>query len=320
MAKSNNLPAKMYKAGERTERTLRFSFDCGSGGSMTTKYIDIGMCLSMLNARAYRSGLYYYIQNITFSNNSEAYCQINTCPDTHAVKRAWIRGFRKWQKMNNQALNGSGASVLPKYHDFKVAMVPAGTTLEAPVRGDIASTTAITVDEWKQSEFVTADPPGTDPQATDTFAVHMLGPHSGSAGSWTSIGLVHSLNDSRRMQASSAPVLVGDFDTDPLANLFDAGDNLDDVRLNLDEDNDEAPYNYDAYYGATSADETVVGAILRTGTGAGALSHAPGFCVPFGLLEVNVSDFGAGTDIGQVELIIEIAPGPYHGVFAERAL
>jgi len=70
--------------------------------------------------------------------------------------------------------------------------------------------------------------------------------------------------------------------------------------------------------GSNSTEETCVGAIMRTSSGAGAMQRAPGFCAPLGLLQVNVTDFSAGTAVGLVELIVDIVPGTYNGVYAER--
>ena len=178
-----------------------------------------------------------------------------------------------------------------------------------------------TADDWVISDFVTDDPPGSDPSAVDTFTTHMLGPHIGTSGSWTSIGLIRSLSDTWAYQpAEGVPSADADGDTDPLGNLFDAGDTHDDIRLNLDQDNDEPPYDHDVMTGASSVEETVVKAIVRTGLGGAALARAPGFCAPLGLLQVNVADFQAASSVGLVELIIKMVPGTYHGVYAERIL
>ncbi len=327
MARSNNLPAKIYKAGERTETTLCFTWDAGSDGG--TVYIDLAKALSQINQRAYRQGLYYYVASVAFSNNSTAYCQVNTLLDNWVTKRAWSRGYKQWSKMNRRANAESG--VTPKYHDFKVIMHSnAATTLNATY-GNLASTTEYASDDWVISQFVTEDPylhgggssdTPVEAHNADQFSAHMIGPHTGSSGAWTSIGLVRSLNDTwRRQPAAGEPELDADADTDPIANLFDAADTYDDVRLNMDEDNDEPPYNHDVLPGSASNFETVVAAIMRTSAGSGALVRAPGFSVPLGLLEVTTSDFGDGSQtIGGVELIVELVPGTYNGVYAERIL
>ena len=333
MARGNNLPAKKYKAGERTELSLRFTWNAGDGNTTSTIYIDLAKALSMVNRRAYRQGLYYYVASVEFSNGSEAYCQVNTLPrylDDKTGLGPWVQD---WSKMNRIA--AADGHPYPKYHDFKTQMVN-GASITDPGYGDIDSdgggtgiADVYTADDWVTSDFVTDDPPGSDPEDVDTFSSHMLGGHAGSAGSWTSIGLIRSLNDTWAYQPDEGvPTLDagGDADTDPLANMFDAGDSHDDIRLNLDQDNDEPPYDHNTMTGASSAEETVIKAILRTGVGAGALARAPGFCAPLGLLQVNVSDFGAldaagqAQTVGVVELRINLVPGTYNGVYAERIL
>ena len=106
MARSTNLPAKIHKAGERTETRLRFVWNAGDGNTTNTIYIDLAKALSMINRRAYRQGLYYYVASIDFSNGSEAYCQVNTLPDTWMTKQAWMRGFKMWSKMNRISAPG----------------------------------------------------------------------------------------------------------------------------------------------------------------------------------------------------------------------
>ena len=329
MAKSNNLPAKKYKAGERTETRLRFLWDAGDGNSTDTRYFDIAKALSMVNRRAYRQGLYYYVASIEFSNGTEAYAQVNTLPDTWQTKLAWQRGFKNWSKMNRLA--AAGDNIYPKYHDFKTQMIH-GVTIQDPIYGDLDSSTAYTADDWVTSDFITEDPYLHGGAASDTpveahnadsFVSHMLGPHIGSSGAWTSVGLIRSLNDvwpRDGNETAGQPELEADADTDPIAALFDSADTTDDVRLNLDTDNDAPPYNIDAMTGSASVEETWSRAIVRTSAGAGALARAPGFCVPLGLLQVNTADFNAETSVGTVEMIINLVPGTYHGVYAERIL
>lgn len=321
MARSNNLPSKSHKAGERTVTRLHFQWDAGSSGG--AKYIDIAKALSQVNQRAYRQGLYYYVSKATFSNNGVAYCALNTIMDNWCTKLAWKRGFQQFSKMNRLANEDLPGNIYPKYHDYKIAMTQSSnsnTTLDAKY-GNITSVTTHSSDEWALSKFVTQDPPGNDPEDTDTFITHMIGGHSGSASNWTSVGLLHSLNDVwSRPSSAGEPTVDGEADTDPLANLFDAGDSFDEVRLNLDQDNDQTPYNHDAMPGSQSTDEQTCAAIMRTSSGAGSYVSAPGFCVPMGLIEVYVTDFGAGEDIGSVELTLDIVPGTYNGVYAERVV
>ena len=290
MARGNNLPAKKYKAGERTERTLVFKWDAGDGQSTNTKYIDLAQSLSIVNRRAYRQGLYYYVTSAYFVNGSDAHCQINIIPDNWQTLRAWARGFKKWSKMNSMAANGSGRALYPRYHDYKVRMTSStgSATTITPAYGSVDSATAYSGDEWAYSKYVTADPGTTDPQEVDSFTAHMLGPHDVGAGSgsasnpdnFDSIGLIRSLGDTwaHQTDASGDPSHDADMDTDPLGNLFDAGDSMDDIRFNLDQDNDLTPYDRDAMTGASSSSEVGIAATFRTSGGSGAMIHAHGFC------------------------------------------
>lgn len=323
MARSNNLPAKKHKAGERTVTRLHFKWDAGASGG--SKFIDIAKALSQVNRRAYRQGLYYYCSKVTFSNNGAAYCSLNTAMDNWVTKAAWKRGFQQWSKMNRKAMSDLPNAIAPRYHDYKIALTGSTNLANAnylnAAYGNTGSSTTYSCDDWVQSSYVTEDPVDADPRNVDEFQAHLLGAHIGSANAWDSVGLIRSLNDVwGRDPEVGEPSLDGDADTDPLANLFDAGDNMDDVRLNLDTDNDEAPYDVSIMPGANSADEQTCAAIMRTGTGAGSYVSAPGFCIPFGLIEVYVTDFGADDAIGQVELTIDLVPGSYHGVHAERVI
>ena len=186
MGRGNNLPAKKYKAGERTELKLHFKWNAGDAGD--TRYIDIAKALSQVNRRFYRQGLYYYVASATFSNGSDCYVQLCTVPDTWCTKVAWKRGFQQWSKMNRIANDPD--SLWPKYHDFKVMLhQSAGTTLDV-CYGDISSSSTYASDDWVISQFVTADPTLVDDDTgtglevsasdPDQFTSHIIGPHTGS--------------------------------------------------------------------------------------------------------------------------------------------
>ena len=321
--KGNNLPAKKYKSGERTERTLRFKWNAGDDTSV--RYIDIAKALSMVNRRAYRQGLYYYVSGGYFVNGSSAHMSIDSLPDNYVTKLAWKRGFKNFQEMNRRATVTDEASIYPQYHDFKVsygAGTLTGAALLDPGYGDVTANafTEYTCDAWDASQFVSDDPPGSDPQVNDEFLVHMLGPHTGNNNDWTSIGLIASLNDTwPQMPENTQPTLDGDADTDPISNLFDAGESHQEIREHLDLHNDTVPYDRDLMNGATSIHEGSCVALCRTSAGAGAKMSFGGFCAPMGLLQVTTTDFGDGSStLGWVELVLELTPGPYHGVYAER--
>lgn len=325
-----NLPPKYLSVGSRTQRLLRFVWNSNGDGS--ADYIDIAQALSAVNARHYRQGLYYYVKSIRVHNTGDCLFQFNTIPDTWHVKQAWLRGKRIWDDMNKRALQGSSRGQYPKYHDYKVSMNDPGsdttytnnllTARSADVGG---SANLWTSDEWILSRYITEDPDlsQTTPSNAhfgDTFVAHMIGDHSGSTNNVTSYGLIKGYSETRRRRPSlGEPELTPLGRTDELANLFDAADTFDDIIENLDDDNDIAPYNIDTVVGSVSQlRETTQAGMCATGGGASSVAGCPGFMVPLGLLQIVTQVPGGAPPPGSVEIVVELAPGPYHGVYAEN--
>lgn len=318
-----NLPAKKYSKKSPTVTRLSFEFT-GNG----TKFIDIALALSTINRKFYRAGVYYYVNSVEVYNNSTGVCDLHTLPDSWVTKNAWNRGFKIFQKMN--ALTDGHGMGRPKYHDFKVYMSnrhrTVGTT--KPSLHDINNAaTEFTADDWEYSQFVSADSDGdidnSDPanpvinQEADNFFVHMLGDHDGTSNNWNSVGLIKSYGESRARIQPSAPALnVAAASTDPLVNLFDYSteEQINDIVTNLANDNDEAPYNDIHYVGQGGHMQHV--ARIGTEQGVGRIGRASGFCAPFGL--ICVDPWGLPSD-DNFRVVLNLAVGTYHGVYAERA-
>ena len=86
---------------------------------------------------------------------------------------------------------------------------------------------------------------------------------------------------------------------------------MNDIIENLQTDNDLPPYAPSAYIGEDYNEYQHV-ARIGTEVGLGRVGKAAGFCVPFGLLAV---DTNASTSY---RIVLNLAPGTYHGVYAER--
>jgi hypothetical protein len=210
------------------------------------------------------------------------------------------------------------AGLRPKYHDFKVYMserhLTAGST--PPVMHGINGAYAgINPDEWAYSQFVSADDDQDGTANADEFHVHMIGPHSGNSNNWTSIGLVKSYAETRMIPPNSSPNADMIDITDPLMNLFDFSteEQLNDIAQNLLEDNDRTPYDINQYVGESGNHMQHV-ARIGTEIGIGRVGRASGFCAPFGL--ICVDPLGVDTAF---RLVLNLAVGTYHGVYAERA-
>lgn len=308
-----NLPAKKYTKTSPTITRLSFEFDGGS-----TQFIDIAMALSAVNRKFYRQGVYYYVNSIEIYNNETGVVDLHTVPDNWITKNAWNRGFRIFQKMNNLVGPPLGA-IKPKYHDFKVFMNDlhrtTGSTLPAlhTINGNPGQSQL--VDDWVYSQFVSADDDGDAVQEADNFYGHIIGPHSGLPTNWDSIGLIKSYGETRGTVNAETPDDANVDITDPLLNLFDASseEQVNDIAFNLLEDNDNPPYNFNQYVGEAA---TSLQHVARVGTevGVGRVGRASGFCAPFGL--ICVDPHGVSTAF---RVVLNLAQGTYHGVYAERA-
>ena len=88
---------------------------------------------------------------------------------------------------------------------------------------------------------------------------------------------------------------------------------MNDIIENLQGSNQEPPYDRNAYLGELSISMQHV-ARIGTEVGVGRVGRASGFCAPFGLICVDPS----GVDTAY-RIVLNLAEGTYHGVYAERA-
>ena len=320
-----NLPAKKYKKSNPTQ--LRLSFELPQDTS--SRYIDIAQALSAINRKFYRQGLYYYVNSVEVYNDEQAYVDFMVAPDTWITKNAWNRGFQLFQKMNTMADEPISGVGRPKYHDFKIKLDafqnngdvnPASSNKLYPAThgGGSPHLHGQSGAEWLESKFVSADSNQDEDGEADNFTVHLIGPHVEATGghannNWSSIGLIASYATSR---TTVEPDGINDdqiTETDPLINIFDFSDEeqMNDIIDNLTNINDEPPYDVSDYLGEHQYDLQHV-ARIGTEEGLGRVGRAAGFCVPFGLLKIETD---ARTSL---RVILNLAPGTYHGVYAER--
>lgn len=183
----------------------------------------------------------------------------------------------------------------PKYHDFKVYMdfnhyaENLGTADEDLVPVDF-NDDAISTGEWDYAQFKDSG------STSDNYVVGMLGPHQGSSGAWTYVGLINAYGESRTKPQASATLTDQTTDTSielsPWARLFGDDDQTQDIINDLQTSNDSPPYDRDDYVGGeTFSAGTVVGftrlqhlnATFGTGT-----SSLPSFVAPCGLIRIEI--------------------------------
>ena len=308
---SRNLPAKKYSHTNPTELRLSFEFDGNS-----TQFIDLARSLSAINRKFVSQQAYFYVSKVEIYNNEDAFVDLHTVPDTWVTKNAYKRGRAMFEKMNSlldPAVSGIAAA---PYYDFKVYMSDRHRTTGSsdPVTYDINSSPNPEVpDEWDYSQLVSADDDGDSTQQADNFYLHILGGHNGSAANWSSVGLIKSYGESRTTVSTFGGSEAALDITDPIMNLMDnsSEEQLNDIATRLQQDNDVPPYDADVYVGENLG--MVQQARLVTTTTLGRTATAPGFCAPLGLICVDPQNTATA-----FRLVITLAPGTYHGCYAER--
>ena len=313
---SRNLPAKKYTHGNPTE--LRLSFELQGNG---TKYIDIAKALSIINRKFVSQQAYFYLNKVECYNASDAFVDIHTIPDTWITKNAYKRGRAMYHA--NRALLDPPVSggITTKYEDFKVFMSHRHALDETSLNPNMyeiqAANVNYTADEWTYTQLVSADDDGDSNQDSDKFYLHMIGQHNGSSTDWTSVGLIKSYGDSRvAIQPASPNTSLVDI-ADPLMNLFDSSseEQINELATLAKTENDQPPYNLVNYLGEGNSSMSHQARLVTTAS-AGRVTAAPGFCVPFGLICVDPESSIGSSD--KFRIVLTLAPGPYHGVYAER--
>ena len=124
MAKKKSGYKRMKKI-EPAVQTLWFNV-ITPADTTDSKFIDLSQVASLVNRRFYRQGINWAVSGIeTYSTvstegfSSQGNIVVSKLPTTWVMSNAWEKGFRNWQRMNNEALAES-ESVRPRFLDFKI--------------------------------------------------------------------------------------------------------------------------------------------------------------------------------------------------------
>jgi hypothetical protein len=250
------------------------------------------------------------------------------------MSNAWHKIFAHWRKQQQEALDDSGSeSIRAKFNDFKIYMdtthVDAGTegTFDAnllPVKsgggsfleGTVPPT--VLVAEWEPSQVVLpnqANPTGSEVGTQPAeFVLHMVGTGSGNS---KSRGMIEGYANSRALPISPDPQLVDNTNNQYnwLRNMFDVGNEDEEVLENVSERNNDVPYPHEEYPGGGLM-ASVLQLHSHTDINAGATAvdnsfFMPGTQVPCGLLK-----FTNGTD-QVMEVFVDLVPGHHRGYLCE---
>ena len=87
-----------------------------------TFYIDLARSLSVQERKLFRQMREYSVRGgLLKDSNQDAVVRFNVAPDTWQTRAAIRRGFRQWNEMIKNGMEGLGpGKVKPKYLDYKV--------------------------------------------------------------------------------------------------------------------------------------------------------------------------------------------------------
>lgn len=280
-----------------------------------TYYIDLFKSLSVQERRLVRQGQVAKVMGgLIKDSNNESVVRINVAPDTWVTRTAWRRGKKMWDMHIKEATEGVDGRVKPKYHDYKVFLnSQMGFNPVLPID---ANGNTLPSGEWSYSNYHSEDVDWADPNLTatsnrqaDSFNCMLVGAHLGTPSNWTRISLLQSWFESRaypdETPSGDVPATI---ETDPLNNLFDEADNVDEVLNSLRNDNEEAPYDEETHFGYNDPNAAHANlqrvAFAATQTGAGQIAALNGFSAICGLIEVHITQ---GVGAGEVELLLDVS-------------
>lgn len=306
----------MAKAKTPAVRYLRYEVEnSASAGTETSHYVDLARDLSAINRRMMPQDRVYYVSKITVvsrntlpSPGQEAgFISVGVAPYSWPVINACKMGRELYNKSLKEAMSGVDMKKA-RYNSFKIRGLHAGApspTYEIP--RDNGGNPLI-LGEWTASNFHSPD--GTT--GADVYSTHILGPHVGTSGAFSSVGLVESYGNTRSTVSNNVPNPIQDTD-DPLANIMDDGTVIDERLGEATFNGDEPPYDIDEYAG--SAGNMSRPLVVQHGTlGADGRVTLGGFAAVHGLLEFETSS-PIANDV--YSILVELKEGSFKGIKAE---
>jgi len=292
-------------------KTLSFTLNPAAG---QYQYIDLSQCASIVNRRAYRAGLNWAVGGFTVIGGGvgSGFITVNRLPETWVLSNSWEKAFRAWQRQQNEVLQDGQESVKARFNDFKVFMDQAHFDATAANNLRPLGTAGIPypLGEWEYSQVVipNAGAPGVNWEPY----LQMLGGQP-PAGTPPSIGLVQAYANSRSVPQSPDPAVPAGVTTGSeniYRDMFDVGDNNDDLLDNVVGKNDNLPYNQTNYPGEVGDQAEFVASIRLANTQS--QTQVSGGAFPCGLIQLDTAALE-----GTVRFIVHLVPGDHRGYLAQ---
>ena len=268
------------------------------------KYIDIAKCMSVVNRKLYRQQGLWHVHGVCTYADSQLAASPGTTGVPYTISfsgagRNWVtrnslvKAFESWKDQQALAYKASTPSIKPKWQDFKIYLNETPANEITPTSGHMfGGSDPFDVGEWRHSKLVWEEldssvvPPTIQKHETD---MHILGGDFPGATGFESVGLIKQYAKSRAKPQSPDPALF----SQPQDNIYTRSEEAIDERAmeiveNMAGDNDQPPYEIDAYPGgASNGYEPVLYAFGANSSTAKRKLTLNGFSVPNGLLEIQ---------------------------------
>jgi len=296
-------------------------------GTNLLNYVDLSLAVSAANRRFYRQGLTWAVAGMSLHTDegTTGDFTISKVPDTWVAKNAHSKAKSLWMKSQNQVI-AEQPSIKAKYRDYKIYLdedmvnanitddntPSANNTIMLPVDAEDLNTK---IGEWIYSTIQLPDSGGSNPPVE--INMHMVGADTTSP---QSRGLItgYGLSRSRPQDFDPNVPTSGGWMND----VFDVADNLDEIRDDVHNNNDEPPYRVGdplsalEFYpgGVNNQPNAALHSIsFVTTSTVGGKTHVEGGMFGCGLMRFDWNIKGAD----EMYLAIDLVPGTQKGYLTE---
>ena len=281
-------------------------------------YIDIAESLSQVNRRAYKQGMEYAVGKVTFGYQANPSAILNvqlnvyTAGNTWSVHNAWTKAMAHWYQQQRQARRLIGRSAKPTWEDFKVYLDDGhrAGTIPGVVAGDDQ---AVGTGEWDYSKLLVE----LDTHNVEEYYLHLIGGNVSN----TDRALILAYQDSRATVQPEDPELPSEYSNNLYASMAQDDDAVaDEVAQNMEQENDEPPYDQDDYPGTdANADAPWLQQYMAASPQV-PVASLPGFVAQCGLIRflliAHAASNGAVDTAPTTMIQVHLVPGSYKGVMA----
>ncbi len=325
--KSNGKLSRRNK--KRQPAVLQMTFVVPTGSS----YIDLSLCASILNRRGYKQeDMTWAVSEFEFLGDGTGVVQVQKLPETWVYQNAYTKSRALWNEMNDQVLD-TQEGIRGTYADFKVYMddnmVSQSIQDDSNQSGRILTPVQSVggANQWTLADFSAAGPPRADWEYSQLTLPN--DPATGTTTSYYIHAVGADLPTSKGMIAGYAASRSRPHTVDPnvptingwMNEIFDDGDQLDDLKDIIEGDNNRPPYAVGSestatdFYPGGSTEQTglqVHSFCNFTATTVSAKNRIQGGLFQNGLIKiVNGSD-------ATLSLIVHMMPGHHRGYYCEE--